>query len=98
MTTSSLSAGPATRRRRLDDRLARADLRALLLIMAPAAWVLISIVAKAVPHWQWSVLWTPLTATGGGLRDQILGTLILMLGVFIIAGTIGVLAGSTWPS
>ena len=31
--------------------------------------------------------------TGGGLRDQILGTLILMLGVFIIAGTIGVLAG-----
>ena len=31
--------------------------------------------------------------TGGGLRDQILGTLILMLGVFLIAGTIGVLAG-----
>jgi phosphate transport system permease protein len=39
------------------------------------------------------VLWTQLTSTGGGLRDQILGTLILMLGVFIIAGTIGVFAG-----
>ena len=32
-------------------------------------------------------------AGGGGLRDQILGTLILMVGVLIIAGTIGVLAG-----
>ena len=35
----------------------------------------------------------PAPPTGGGLRDQILGTLILMVGVFIIAGTIGVLAG-----
>ncbi len=39
------------------------------------------------------MLWTQLTPTGGGLRDQILGTLILMVGVFIIAGSIGVLAG-----
>ncbi len=39
------------------------------------------------------MLWTPLTAQGGGLRDQILGTLILMLGTFVIAGTVGVLAG-----
>ena len=61
--------------------------------MAPAAWLLLGVLARAWPHWQWSVLWTTLTPTGGGLRDQILGTLILMLGVFIIAGTIGVLAG-----
>ena len=61
--------------------------------MAPAAWLLINVLAKAWPHWQWSVLWTQLTPTGGGLRDQILGTLILMLGVLIIAGTIGVFAG-----
>ena len=94
MTTTSLSAGPATRRRRVSTITWRVlTYAALLLILAPAAWLLISVVAQAVPHWQWSVLWTPLTATGGGLRDQILGTLILMLGVFIIAGTIGVLAG-----
>ena len=61
--------------------------------MAPAAWILLGVLARAWSHWQWSVLWTPLTATGGGLRDQILGTLILMVGVFVIAGTIGVLAG-----
>ena len=61
--------------------------------MAPAAWLLISVLAQAWPHWQWSVLWTKLTPTGGGLRDQILGTLILMVGVFVIAGTIGVFAG-----
>jgi len=61
--------------------------------MAPAAWLLLGVLARALPHWHWSVLWTTLTPTGGGLRDQIFGTLILMLGVFLIAGTIGVLAG-----
>jgi phosphate transport system permease protein len=66
---------------------------ALVIIMAPAAWLLVYVLKQAWPHWQWSVLWTPLTSTGGGLRDQILGTLILMAGVFIIAGTIGVFAG-----
>jgi phosphate transport system permease protein len=66
---------------------------ALLLVVAPAAWLIISVVAKAVPHWQWSVLWTQGQGTTGGLRNAILGTLILMVGVFIIAGSIGVLAG-----
>jgi phosphate transport system permease protein len=66
---------------------------ALLLVIAPAAWLVISVVAKALPHWQWSVLWTQGAGTGGGLLNAILGTLILMVGVFIIAGSIGVLAG-----
>jgi len=94
MTTTSLSAGPSTRRRRVSTITWRVlTYIALVLIMAPAAWLLVSVLAHAAPHWQWSVLWTTLTPTGGGLRDQIVGTLILMLGVFIIAGTIGVLAG-----
>jgi phosphate transport system permease protein len=66
---------------------------ALVLIMAPAAWMLIGVLTRAWSHWQWSVLWTKATPTGGGLRDQILGTLILMFGVLIIAGSIGVFAG-----
>ena len=91
---TSLSAAPATRRRRASTTVWRVlTYVALVLIMAPAAWLLISVLARAWPHWRWSVLWTTLTPSGGGLRDQILGTLILMLGVFIIAGTIGVFAG-----
>jgi len=92
--STTLSGGPATRRRRVSSSLWRVlTYLALILIMAPAAWVLIGVLARAWSHWRWSVLWTPLTSTGGGLRDQILGTLILMLGVFLIAGTIGVFAG-----
>ena len=66
---------------------------ALVLIMAPAPWLLIGVVAQGGAALAVERAWTTLTPTGGGLRDQILGTLILMLGVFIIAGTIGVLAG-----
>ena len=89
-----LAPGPATRRRRVSSGLWRAlTYAALVLIMAPAAWLLISLVAKAWSHWRWDVLWTKLTPTGGGLRDQILGTLILMFGTLVIAGTIGVFAG-----
>jgi len=91
---TTLAAGPATRRRRVSSTLWRVlTYLALVLIMAPAAWLLIGVLARAWSHWQWSVLWTTLTPTGGGLRDQILGTLILMVGVFIIAGTVGVMAG-----
>jgi phosphate transport system permease protein len=66
---------------------------ALALVLGPAAWLLIGVVRNAVPHWRWSVLTTPLHGQTGGLRDQILGTLIIMLGVLIIAGSVGVLAG-----
>jgi phosphate transport system permease protein len=66
---------------------------ALLLVVGPALWILIGVVARAVPHWQWSVLTTPTKGTTGGLENAIIGTLLLMVGVLVIAGTIGVLAG-----
>ena len=91
---STLLAAPTTRRRRVTTQAWRVlTYLALILIMAPAAWLLIGVVARAWSHWRWDVLWTQLTPTGGGLRDQILGTLILMVAVLIVAGTIGVLAG-----
>ena len=92
--TSTFAAPPTTRRRRMSSGIWRAlTYLALILIMAPAAWLLIGVLSRAWSGWRWSVLWTKLTPTGGGLRDQILGTLILMAGVFAIAGTIGVFAG-----
>jgi phosphate transport system permease protein len=91
---ASLSAAPSTRRRRTATQAWRAlTYLALLFIMAPAAWLLLGVVSRAWSHWQWSVLWTKLTPTGGGLRDQILGTLILMACVLVVAGTVGVMAG-----
>ena len=66
---------------------------ALLLVLGPALWILGGVVARAVPHWRWDVLWTPTKGSSGGLEGAIIGTLILMVGVLLIAGTIGVLAG-----
>ena len=87
-------AQPFARRRRLIQVGFRfGTYLALALVVAPAAWLIISVVARAVPHWRWDVLWTKGDGTGGGLLNAILGTLMLMVGVFIIAGTIGVLAG-----
>jgi phosphate transport system permease protein len=91
---TTLAAAPTTRRRRIRSGLWRGlTYLALVLIMAPAAWLLIGVLARAWSGWRWDVLWTTLTPTGGGLRDQILGTLILMFGTFLVAGTIGVFAG-----
>jgi phosphate transport system permease protein len=66
---------------------------ALLVVIGPAVWIIAGVVAKAAPHWQWNVLWTRTQGTSGGLENAILGTLWLMLGVLIVAGSIGVLAG-----
>jgi phosphate transport system permease protein len=85
---------PTTRRRNLVGILFRVfTYVALLLVVGPALWILLGVVARAIPHFQWDVLWTPSKNASGGLENAILGTLILMLGVLIIAGTTGVLAG-----
>src|SRR5271170_2589537 len=92
--TMTRSAARSMRRRRAWEIAFRAfALLSLLLIIGPAVWLVAQVVARAVPHWHWSVLTTSLTAQGGGLRDQILGTLIIMVGVLLIAGSVGVLAG-----
>jgi phosphate transport system permease protein len=66
---------------------------ALLLVLSPAVWLLAGVISKAAPHWQWSVLWTNLNGENGGLLGPIVGTLVLMGGVLLIAGSIGIFAG-----
>jgi phosphate transport system permease protein len=56
--------------------------------------VIYGVVARAAPHWHWSVITETTSSTGGGgLANEIVGTLLLMAGVIVVAGTIGILSG-----
>ena len=63
------------------------------LIGAPLIWVMYGVAARAVPHWHWSVITETTSSTGGGLANEIVGTLLLMAGVVVLAGSVGVLSG-----
>jgi phosphate transport system permease protein len=65
----------------------------LALVAVPVLSVLVGVVGRAVRHWQWNVLTTDTVGNGGGLLNALEGTLVIMLGVAVIAGAVGVAGG-----
>jgi len=65
----------------------------LALLVSPVVWILWGVVARGVSGWRWDVLWTPNIGAGGGLANDIVGTLLITFGVALIAGVVGVGAG-----
>jgi phosphate transport system permease protein len=55
--------------------------------------ILVGVVGRAAGDWKWSVLTTDTAGNGGGLLNAIEGTLVIMVGVAVIAGAIGIAGG-----
>ncbi len=91
--TINIDVRPAVGRRISNRVFGTLCLLGLLAVIAPAVWIVWGVVARALPHWQWSVLTTGAQGVGGGLASEIVGTLVLVAGVAIVAGVIGVLTG-----
>ena len=65
----------------------------LALVTAPVVWILAGVVHDAVKGWHWNVLTTQTTGVGGGLSNTIAGTVLLIVGVAILAGAVGIGSG-----
>ena len=62
-------------------------------MVIPVAWIIVGVVARTVAHWQWQALVTYPAGNGGGLLNAIEGTLVLVVGVLVLAGGVGVAGG-----
>jgi len=66
----------------------------LVLLAVPVVWILVAVVGKALTVWHWSVLTHTTSGVGGyGLANALVGTLVLAVGVAIVAGVVGISAG-----
>jgi len=66
---------------------------ALALVVAPVVWLVVGIVAQAVPDWHWNVLTTNQLGNGGGVLNAIEGTFLIVAGVMVLGGVVGIAGG-----
>lgn len=65
----------------------------MLILVVPVVWILVSTFENGARNWHWSVLWTAQHGVGGGLANDIVGTLLITFAVAIFAGLVGVGCG-----
>lgn len=66
---------------------------ALGLVIVPTVWLAGGVLAKALPNFQWNVLWTRTDQLNGGLLQPILGTIAITVSAIVVGGIISVLTG-----
>ncbi|MCA2264555.1 phosphate ABC transporter, permease protein PstA [Mycobacterium marseillense] len=65
----------------------------LAVVVVPTLWMLFEVIGRALPVFTWSVLVTDTRGNGGGLRNAIIGTVVIGVGVMLVGGTVSVLTG-----
>lgn len=68
-------------------------LLSLLAIVSPAVWIIADVMQRLFRGWRWSVFTEVGSGLGGGLENEIVGTLFIVIGVVLAAGLIGILSG-----
>ncbi len=65
----------------------------LAVVVVPTLWMLVEVVGRALPVFKWSVLTENTRGNGGGLRNAIIGTVVIGVGVMLVGDTVSVLTG-----
>ncbi|HEX7322431.1 MAG TPA: phosphate ABC transporter permease PstA [Mycobacterium sp.] len=65
----------------------------LAVVVVPTFWMLFEVIGRALPVFHWSVLVENTRGNRGGLRNAIIGTAVLGLGVMLVGGTVSILTG-----
>ncbi|HEU4362156.1 MAG TPA: phosphate ABC transporter permease PstA [Mycobacterium sp.] len=82
-----------TRRRIVNAAFWAACICCLAVVVVPTLWMLLEVIGRALPVFHWRVLVEDTRGNGGGLRNAIIGTVVLGFGVLLVGGTISVLTG-----
>ncbi|MCV7379067.1 phosphate ABC transporter, permease protein PstA [Mycobacterium alsense] len=65
----------------------------LAVVVVPTLWMLLEVVSRALPVFTWRVVTENTRGNGGGLRNAIIGTVVVGIGVLVVGGSVSVLTG-----